>query len=212
MTGAACAQSLAVIRLCLLGLDSQARTLVRSLSETLNTTLVLLADRELADAFKAASDYDAARALWSRHFARGRLQALVDNIQEQHGMPEDIRGYVADWRAEEAAMASQTVHVSYIGAVMASMPRMLTDPSRHEPGIFGLPTTFSHRTLRTAAIETALFARPSYAMMFLGGIPFYALNEAESFDSALQQGFEGLPRTVFHYWMNDPVNLRVDDH
>ena len=79
LVGASCAHSLAIRRLVLSGLDSSARTILRSLDEHLIACIVLLHDRDMAEMFHNAQDIDDANRFW---YEKLRTKALSKRLAE----------------------------------------------------------------------------------------------------------------------------------
>jgi hypothetical protein len=167
LTGSAVSFGLSIRALCLTGFDTPARSLLRSYVETLFLCLAALDDRNLARAYQSAGNDDEVKTFWHTTASPKNLHNRIRQIERKSGLTEDVVAKLTGWRREEYEILSQSSHLSYLAACLTAVSRTLGEIDSYKPGIFGLASDASIRTLTYAAAVTWHFS--CFAHNFLIG-------------------------------------------
>jgi hypothetical protein len=213
LTGFACSQAVAIHRLCLSRLDPAAKGSLRSLIEALNVSIVCITDEELSTHFLKAQDFEEARHLWYLELSPKKLSVRLDSIIRSFGLDEEVSAGVQAWIHEELELASQVVHVSYPAAVLAGRAAHVDDQMM-QLAIFGSPTSYSVRTLATAAKMIWFFSRVGFNLLMrpqtAGSQSIHRLNANDGNDRTVALGYYVYNELVDNHWEDDLLPLPED--
>jgi len=128
-------QEMAGVRvLALAGLATPALQVARSLSEDVDTALLMLLSRKAARRFAACRSPQEAGAFWRRHVAGGRAFRTVTEELYRIGLDYGQDGSYARWRQEVLLLLGAAAHSSYPGAAAGrhAPPPAGLDPQAQE--------------------------------------------------------------------------------
>ncbi len=162
LLGSASAFGWSLRRLCLTGFDTPARALLRTYVESLLLCITVLHDKELAKAYQEADTDEKVVNFWHTQASPKRLHRRIMEIERNFGMDSDLVAAMTAWRREEYEVLSQSSHLSYIAAALTCFPILIEDEEKQRPGIFGMASANSHRTLSYAALTTWYFCFMSF--------------------------------------------------
>ena len=166
LVGASCAHAVALRRLVLSGLDSSARAILRSLDEHLMACIVLLHDRDLANAFQRAQDIQDASEFWYRNLKTKALNKRLNKIERELDLAAETSQEIREWREEEIKTYSQDIHPSYVAAALAMKTICASKPNEHGISILGRASAASERTLNYACKTIWYFSRLGFLFLF----------------------------------------------
>ncbi len=203
LTGAACAQAVAIRKLCLIGVDGPAKAILRSLIETLDVCTAITYDAQLRQRFKEAVGFDDAKQLWRDEFTEKKMRKRLQQVYQTAALEPDVLTRVRDWLEEELTMGSQAVHPSYTAATFSARP-MSFDPHRFPVGVFGECTPFSIRTLDQATKVIWLYATLGFNGLIepdtATGLPLYVPNDKNLKDRHVNGGRGVITALVLRHW------------
>ena len=166
--GASIAQAVAIRRLSLGGLDISARSLLRTLLESLDLANLTIFDSEAEQDFLQADTQEGARTFWNKYTRKqldnktGRKQSRADQALEamlaMSGHDDDYIRRAVGHHEAQLNLVSQTVHVSLHAALFATKS-LSSDALRLLPGRFGVSSAFSELTLAQASKWIWQFSR-----------------------------------------------------
>ncbi len=203
LTGAACVQSVAIRRLVLSGLDSPARTILRSLDEHLMVCIVTLANKELRKGFSVPDSPEEARVFWHKQLSSKKIQSHLDEIEKTIGFDAKTRTEFNEFRKQEKAINSLAVHPSYVASALTAMPICLDESETLKPGILGCASELSVRTLDYASKAIWYFSRVGFLLLFepfSGQAPLFRLNFQDEMNQVVVIGREIFSKLVIKYW------------
>jgi hypothetical protein len=208
LTGAACVQSVAIRRLVLSGLDSAARTILRSLDEHLNICIVTLAKKELRKGFFEPESPDEAKVFWHKQLTSKKIASHLDEIEKSIGFDDETRTEFSEFRKQEKSINSLAVHPSYVTSALTAMPNCLDESDTHKPGILGCASEFSIRTLDYACKAIWYFSRIGFLLLFepfSDQKPLFRLNPKDEMNQIVLIGREILSKLVIKYWEHNSI-------
>lgn len=125
------------------GYDVQAKNLLRSIDEHVDTVYVLCLRPDLCDEFVLTEDEQAANKFWWAHVRRAR--ELIDSELRQR-LSLELASELTDFKRSERQMTSMAHHPSYVASTMPFLvPYRGTNVYAY---LFGLPSEYSYRTGR----------------------------------------------------------------
>ena len=204
LTGTACVQARSILTLVSCGFDSPARSILRTLIETLSICIVTAHNDELCRKYYKSRNFKKSNELWYREFSRGKLQNLLHQVELTSGFPNDVSNAMRKWFKEESSVYSQTIHTSYISAFLTAFP--IDKYNNYEPrkGVFGCNTGFSHRTLSQATMFIWYFSRIGYNSILdttkYKGELVKSLTGKNKNGAAVVFGREVLSKLTLKYW------------
>lgn len=163
LVGAAVSFGLSIRLLLLNGFDTPAKALLRTYVETLFLCIVLLHDRSLARAFKAAETDEEVRNFWHSSASPKKLHEQLIEIERRIGFDEETVQSMTQWRREEYEILSQSSHLSYPAAAFTVLAPKLGEETTVGMAFMGLATEYSLRTIYYAASATWYFSRMVHA-------------------------------------------------
>jgi len=166
LVGASCTHAVALRRLVLSGLDSPARAILRSLDEHLTACIVLLHDRDLANAFQRAQDLQDASEFWHKNLTTKAINKRLNKIEMELGLDAESSQEIREWRKEEIKTYSQAIHPSYVSAALAMKTMCASEPNTHRISILGRASALSERTLNYACKIIWYFSRLGFLFLF----------------------------------------------
>lgn len=202
LVGAAVSFGLSVRLLCLTGLDTPARALLRTYVETLFLSLSILHDENLAAEYIKAEDDNDAKNFWHKLASPRNLHNRVIQIEKKFGLASDDIDVMTAWRRQEYEILSQSSHLSFVAAFLTARSPSLDDTDKLVIGIFGSPTENSIRTISYAASTTWYFSRFSYNSL-IGhekSDSLLTLDRSDEWQQQLVIGREVLSRITLDYW------------
>lgn len=147
LVGSACANSVAIRKLILSGLDGSAKVLVRTLKQTLNICIAVIDNIKLANEFIAAQDFSIAKKFWNQKLSPNKLNSILTKIEKSLDFDDEVIDNLKGWREENLSLCSQYVHPSYVASLLIAEPPSVLYPYEHSPGILGKTSITSLRTL-----------------------------------------------------------------
>jgi len=208
LTGAACVQSVAIRRLVLSGLDSPARTILRSLDEHLIVCIVTLANKELRKEFFKPDSPEESRTLWHKELTSRKIESHLNEVEKTIGFDSETQKSFSDFRKQEKAINSLAVHPSYVTSALSAMPICLDENGTHKPGILGCASELSIRTLDYACKAIWYFSRIGFLLLFESYShqpPLFSLNPKDEMNQVVLIGREILSKLVIKYWEHDSI-------
>jgi hypothetical protein len=137
------------------GFDVQAKNILRSIEEHVDTIYLLCIQPSLCEDFVRADDEESINQFWWKHLRNARKtahKALVEIVKEDAHLREFI-----EFRKSERALLSSAHHPSYIACTMPFMSLYGSNETRY---LYGSPSEWSFRTgklLFYILAEAALF-------------------------------------------------------
>jgi hypothetical protein len=203
LIGAACAQTIAIRKLCLCGLDPCGKTILRSLIDSLNTCTIILYDPILRKRYQEAQDFDEANKFWFNYLRDKKVSQTLLEIYEKLGIDNSMQKYFDNWQQEEKQLLHQMVHSSYV-AVAITSTTMLPNQKSYTTGIFGAPSVFSFRTLSFASQSIWLFSLVGYNLLIKpiknNATPIFKPDPDEHFTKLMVSSRFVLDQLVRKYW------------
>jgi len=208
LAGAACVQAVAIRRLVLSGLDSPARSILRTLDEHLMVCVVTLAKKDLRDGFFRPDSPDEAKTFWHKELTSKNIESHLFEIEKNIGFDAETIKEFNEFRKQEKAINSLAVHASYATSALTAMPICLDESDFHKPGILGCASELSIRTLGYACKAIWYFSRVGFLLLFepfSNQTPLFRLNPKDEMSQLVVIGREILSKLVIKYWENDSV-------
>jgi hypothetical protein len=206
--GAACVQSVAIRRLVLSGLDSPARSILRSLDEHFMVCIVTLVKKELRKAFFEPDSPEEARTFWHKELTSKKIESRLIEIEETIGLDAETIKEFNEFRKQEKAINSLAVHPSYATSALTAMPICIDELDRHKPGILGCASELSIRTLDYACKSIWYFSRVGFLLLFepyLNHPPLFRINPKDEMNQVVVIGREIISKLVIKYWEYDSI-------
>ncbi|HJO65424.1 MAG TPA: hypothetical protein QF469_08795 [Sphingomonas sanguinis] len=173
--------------LVMLGFDSSARTLMRSISEYMQVLVAIIDDPALAKKFVTADTPETSNAFYFQHLARGKLHKRIRTAWRRFFQSaDDATDFFAEQQRELGQVLSGTAHPSFAGGHLAATQFIQTDPYENWLGHWGARSNMS---ILTISIYTSCFM----PLVLLGAaFPF------EGFDKWLSIPIKYDPEDEFH--------------
>jgi hypothetical protein len=202
LIGAAVSFGLSIRSLCMNGFDTPGRALLRTYVETLFLCIALLHDRSLAKAYIAAEDDAQVKNFWHRSASPKNLHERIIMIEKRLGLEDAVVQSLAQWRQGEYEMLSQSSHLSYLAAVLTAVCPKLGEGETYAPGILGLASDHSLRTISYAARSTWYFSRMSNSQL-LGkdsSQSLIVLDKENEWHQRMVAGRDTLSAVILEHW------------
>lgn len=164
LMGYVISQHAGIRRLVCVGLDIQAKQLVRALAEHLDLCMLLALKPELADDFLETDRQETANRFWFQNMAKRKARKFINNSLVKAIGDAAVTRY-SDWRTEEDNVLSMAIHPTFMSCTMAGAPESDENP-RDWIGWFGFKTENSVRTLRYAILASVEFLAVGYPILF----------------------------------------------
>lgn len=214
--GASIAQAVSIRKLCLSGLDTPARSLLRTLFESIDLAILTFFDFEAQDAFLCIAESEEARGFWNKYVRRkknsetGRRTSRVDEVLTEvlasSGHDLDHISALMSQHNGEIDYANRTVHLSLYGAQFTTK-LLSSDSERLLPGRFGNSTLFSVRTLSQASKWIWLFSRIVHPLLVKhiedGSEGLYTLDLSTHIADQEAVAYQALNAMVVTHWDDD---------
>ena len=202
LIGSAVSFGLSIRSLSLFGLDTPARALLRSYTETLFLCLAILDDKKLAQIFENADDDTKIKNFWHESASPKNLHKKIMDIERRAGLDEDAVIVMKNWRQQEYEILSQSTHLSYLAACLTAVTPILGGNDELCVGIMGAASESSVRTIFYAAATTWYFSRFGYN--FLIGNPssknLLIVDTENDWHLRIVVGREVLARITMAHW------------
>jgi hypothetical protein len=157
LIGTAASYGTAIRNLVLIGLDSPARSLLRTFTETLFLCMAVLDDPDLAEQYRGAESDEAVKNFWHSVATPRNLHRRVIEIERKMGLDEPTIKEFAEWHKTEHSIFSQAVHPSFVGSVLTVLSAA-KDVNTHHFGVLGGVGVDCDRVVRFAALTTWYFS------------------------------------------------------
>jgi hypothetical protein len=210
LIGTGCSYGLAIRNLTIEGLDTPARVLLRSFTETLLLCLATLDDHELGHSFAAAQSPEEVISFWHKTVSPKKLHQRVMAIERSFGVAHSPSGEVEEtlnkasqWRKDNHEILSEAVHPSYLTAFLTCLAPTMQDPDTLEPAFLGKATVSSKLTISYAAMTLWYFSRFGYLYIFEGKGDVPALVDFDKLDEVHRSiiiGRDVLSKLTTKYW------------
>lgn len=138
--------ALAVVNLVESGLDNSARVVLRTVQELCNLVPVLITDVEKMRIYVTTKDEDERRA-WQTHFSPGKLSSALKKVEENLGVPQEVREILTQTREDNKTFFSKSVHSSYPVSTVLSQCFQFGNEENGESGLLGGASLSSKTTL-----------------------------------------------------------------
>lgn len=112
--------SLAALNLVEAGLESSAKSIVRSIYEISFLIIALLIDKERMNLYIQSLDRKEEVKLWRSHFAFKHLNNALTELEKELGFPEELRKDIENKRLSTYQYYSQSIHNSFISSIWGS--------------------------------------------------------------------------------------------
>jgi hypothetical protein len=148
---------LCVLHLARDGFDTQARILLRSLSEAIYQTLIVFSTASEFTEYHAAQDAAQTKETWYRLFGgKKRLYSKLSALEARLGMHRGRLEQLAAWREEQMVFFSQDTHHASPSAHIGSLAYAF-DGDRVEPAILGGASRHSRLTIQHLGLQLFSF-------------------------------------------------------
>lgn len=119
--------SISIRHLILLGYDSSARTILRSVSEYMEVLVALMDDPTLASEFVKSDTPETAHAFWRSHLRGPLIRKRIETAWRRFFARDEAKDWeTADWLAKWGSHSNRelsgTLHPSYAGGVQSTIP------------------------------------------------------------------------------------------
>jgi len=118
------ADSTSIRHLILLGFDTSARAVLRSVSEYMEVLVAIIHKPEFSTDFLASDTPDAAQRFWEQHLRGGKIRRKVEaawaDFFKEEG--DEAAKWFANWGRGSHPVLSGTAHPSYAGGLFAAIP------------------------------------------------------------------------------------------
>lgn len=219
--GASIAQAVAIRRLSLWGLDTPARSLLRTLFESLDLANLTIFDPEAEWDFLHAGDEDGARLFWNKYVRKqldkktGKKLSRIDRALKESlamsGHDDEYIRRVIEHHEHQLNLASRTVHLS-LHAAMFTTKLLSADAHSLLPGRFGASSVFSVPTLAQASKWIWQFSRIVHPLLFkpLGeeGQFSYELQVPTEVRQNEQVAYAIMNALIVSHWTDDNVEIK----
>ena len=210
LIGTGCSYGLAIRNLTIEGLDTPARALLRSFTETLLLCLATLDDHDLRHSFAAAQSPDEVKSFWHKTVSPKKLHQRVMAIEGSFGRAhspstevEESVDEMSQWRKGNHEILSQAVHPSYLTACLTCLAPTMQDADALEPAFLGKASVSSKLTISYAAMTLWYFSRFGYLYIFEGKGDMPALVDFDKLDEVHRSiliGRDVLSKLTTEYW------------
>lgn len=147
--------SYSIIELCMQGLDSPARSLIRVLSELIHQTLITMSSKEDMTTFVNAREEDATKT-WYELFSTKKIKKKMSLIDHKLGFDSELINEMKQMRKRNLTFYSENVHHSYAATTIGA--RASRYKQNDYPLCFlGGENSMVQSTLRTLNDEIWLF-------------------------------------------------------
>lgn len=210
LIGTGCSYGLAIRNLIIDGLDTPARALLRSFTDTLLLCLAVLDDHELGNTFSSAQSPEDVKSFWHKTISPKKLHERIMAVERSFGLDKSHSGEVentikelSEWRKVNYDILSQAVHPSYLTSVLNCFAPNHEDQEALEPAFLGKSSSNSKLTISYAAITLWYFSRFGYLYIFEGKGNIPSLVGLDKFDEShrfVLIGRDVLSRLTLKYW------------
>lgn len=127
--------SLSVLSLIERGFANSARSLLRTLIEAVWVTIVFCGNKDKAQQYTCATDFDKAKDIWQKYFSPRSMMACLSDIERHLGLDADIVEYLHEHRKRIYQLHTQSAHNTYSVLAILSFDSNLDD-SKEEPSLY----------------------------------------------------------------------------
>jgi hypothetical protein len=138
----------AILALCRVGYDVQARSLVRSFIERIDLLICIKLDADFASIFLSAGSFEESRGFFYRNVSGGKLAKKARELFRQNYPDADFiyDWTLFEWRKDTNLMLASAVHGNHTVALLSLFPNLGRGRS-NAIGLGGHPTNSSNRTI-----------------------------------------------------------------
>lgn len=131
--------STAMRHLILLGFDTSARSILRSVSEYMEVFVAILHKPTFAEEFNASDTPEAAQQFWEQHLRGGKIRRKVTDAWNDffENKNTDAARSFANWGRSSHAILSGIIHPSSAGGMFAAIPLKTEYPEENWLGFWG---------------------------------------------------------------------------
>jgi len=134
------ADSMAIRHLVLAGFDTSARTILRSVSEYMESLVAIIHQPSFADDFMKSDTPETAQAFWEQHLRGGKIRRRVTaawlDFFKTSGDPT-VAEWFANWGRSSTPMLSGLTHPSVGGGLFALIPHKARQTDENWLGLWG---------------------------------------------------------------------------
>lgn len=213
-------QAVAIRKLCLIGLDTSARAVMRTLFESIDLAILTLFDFRAQDDFFDTEESEDARRFWNMYIRKkhdkqtghylSRVDEILQEVLHMSGHDKEHIDLLLRHHLNEIDFASRTVHLS-LHAAQFTAKALSSDGHRLLPGRFGVSTMFSIRTLAQSSKWIWLFSRIAHPLLIdpiiTGQESIYEIDVFR--DTAKQErvAYYALNALLVSHWDDDSVSI-----
>lgn len=142
---------MAVRSLCLAGFDVSAKALLRSISEHLETAILICIEPDLANEFVETETREQSNHFWHKHLAKGKARQKIQSYWNEVLKDSDSAASISEFRNHHMDVTGMALHPSILAGYFSILPIGADDsPDAEWPLIFGRKARISERTLASA--------------------------------------------------------------
>jgi hypothetical protein len=143
------ADSTAIRHLILLGFDTSARTILRSVSEYMEVFVAILHTPDFSRDFIKSDTPEAAQEFWEKHLRGGKIRRRVNAAWDDFfgSREKETAEWFANWGRSSNAILSGLTHPSAAGGLFASIPLSTEYSEENWLGIWGEKAEVSANTI-----------------------------------------------------------------
>lgn len=147
ITSLAASQAISIRKLCILGHDASARIILRSLTETIDISLMVIHDSSKRKEYFQSQDFDEARTFWSQNLRKSKLSTFYKSMFQTLGYPENAALVFQTSRENVKELTTQATHSSWHSALFSAIPVSYSKDENAMGTFFGTISQFSKSTL-----------------------------------------------------------------
>lgn len=167
------ADSTAMRHLILLGFDTSARTILRSVSEYMEVLVAMLHSPDFARDFVKSDTPETAQEFWEKHLRGGKIRRKInaawnDFLRDGH---QELAVWLTNWGRSSNVILSGLAHPSFAGGVFATIPLKANYSDENWLGIWGDKAEISASTV-------SIYTHFMFPILVLGkNFPFQCCSE-----------------------------------
>lgn len=147
VTSLAASQAISIRKLCILGHDTSARVVLRSLTETVDIILMIIHDVSIRKEYYQNQDADKARAFWNQYLRKKKLSIFYKKMFRNLDLPEEAAHSFEVSREGTKELMTQSTHSSWDAAMFSSIPVTFEKDRDALRSFLGATSQFSKSTL-----------------------------------------------------------------
>lgn len=212
-----CSLVTAIRKLVIYGLEDAARSIVRSLLESLDLAIVCFVDTDFSKGFSFNQDEN---DFWKKNIAYGKLDKKVKEILTIIDFNEDELNTIFTKRRTFKALLSSSVHSSMSSAFASTFVASISRPGKFSPSVFGHVSIHSPKLISLAISEvhqfgyiiTKLVMSKNPPTMLTNATPLLFLPSVLVGYLSLQEIILKYPKKLSPYYLEEDIkNILIDN-